>query len=102
MSGAPAVSTHSHSQAFNRAKGVSTPPQWPGACPRCILYGDIRLGPDRAVVDPTRPLGNAVRVDRAKLAMLSAILAMLSAKLAMLSDGDTKCKDLCESGAYCI
>ena len=95
MSAEPAVSIHSDSQAFSRTKGVSMPQQWPGICPQCILpvHGDIRVGPDRGVVAPCQPLGNAVPVNRAKLAMLSA-------KLAMLSDGDKKCKDLCKCGAY--
>ena len=61
----------------------------------CILHDNIRVWPDRAVVAPSRPLNNAVRVNRAKLAMLSA-------KLALLSDGDTKCKDLSDGRAYYI
>ena len=53
-SASPAVSTRSGSQASNRAKGQIHLQQWPGTCPRCVLHGNIRVGPSRTAVPRSR------------------------------------------------
>ena len=63
MSAAPAVSTHSGSEAVKRPKVSTHPPAVtrPSTCPRCILHGSIRVGQGRIVVSLIRALRTVLR-----------------------------------------